>query len=616
MGGITGFIDHSNCLIEQDLLNASATLRHRGGNGNGFIFEKKDHYTLGIANERLATIDLSNKAAQPLTSNCGNYVITFNGTIYNHLQLRETLIKYGATFSSLSDTEVILESYKKWGKSAFEKLDGSFAFVIFDKILHQFLIARDEIGTKPLYFFKIKNCYAFASEIRALLSYPIFEKKINKNAIATYFRYGFFTGEETIYEGIFKAKKGFLSTIDLHSGNSYEAPLKRHQRVVDLPKQNEQSEQEIINHIEDLLTESILKKNIADVPIGILLNGGYDNATVAAVLQKNQTKRIKTYMVGIEGELHNVAQAKKIAAHLKTNHHDFFLSTKDAVKIVRNLPSVFEEPIGNSSAIPLLFLAERTKKDVKVLLNAEGGDELFGGYRAYTKAIKFKKLDDIKLPRFLKKTLAILLQKYNAQTSAIVKCKNLVDKYAEINACFTAQQLQKLLQVAYQPKVNKPQDDQNIKNLLIYDFENLLPNDLLYKSDKCLMHFGVENRDALLKTELVNYLKTLDAKWFIKGGEQQYLLKKITHKYIPSDLMKKPKGSFAVPLSLWLKTILKPFVEEYINAEKLNEHQLLDVTEVLKIKAAFNTNSSTYNAQKVWLILQFQMWYERWIKST
>ena len=157
MGGITGFIDHSNNLTEQDLRNASATLCHRGGNGNGFIFLKKEHYALGIANERLESIAPSNKGKQPLTSTCGNYSITFNGTIYNYAELRETLIKYGVIFSTLTDTEVILESYKKWGKAAFEKLDGSFAFVIFDKVLNQLLIARDEIGAKPLYFFNIKK---------------------------------------------------------------------------------------------------------------------------------------------------------------------------------------------------------------------------------------------------------------------------------------------------------------------------------------------------------------------------------------------------------------------------------------------------------------------------
>lgn len=616
MGGITGFIDHSNCLNEKDLRNASATLCHRGGDGNGFIFIKNEHYTLGIANERLATIDTSDKGKQPLTSTCGNYIITFSGTIYNYLALRETLIKYGVIFSTLTDTEVILESYKKWGKDAFEKLDGSFAFVIFDKILNQLLIARDEIGAKPLYFFKSKNCYAFASEIRALLSYPTFEKKVNKNAIATYFRYGFFVGEETIYEGIFKAKKGSLTTVDIHSGNSYEAPLKRHRKADDLIKNDEDSEEQIVNHIEDLLTDSILKRNIADVPVGILLNGGYDNATIAAILQKNQTKKIKTYTVGIENNLKEIAQARKIADYLKTNHHEFLLNSKDAIQILKKLPNVFEEPIGNSGVIPLLFLAENAKKDVRVLLNAEGADELFGGYRTYTKAIKFKNLDELKIPSFLKKPIYALLKKYNNKTKAIIESKGLLDKYLEINACFTPTQLQRLVQSEYKLKVNRIQDDQNIKNLLIHDLENYLPNDLLFKSDKSFMHFGIENRDALLKVELINYLKGLDPKWFIKGGEQKYLLKKITHKYIPSHLMKKPKGGFVIPLSLWLKTIFKPLVKEYINVDKLNEHDLLNTEEVLRIKAAFKTNSSTYNAQKLWLILQFQMWYERWIKMT
>ncbi len=614
MSGITGFLDHSNQLTEKDLLNASATLSYRGGNGNGIIFDHNEYYTLGIANERLATIDISTNGNQPLTSTCGKYSITFNGTIYNYQELRATLIKYGVTFSTLSDTEVILESYKKWGKEAFEKLDGSFAFVLFDRNVNQLLIARDEIGAKPLYFFKIKKCYAFASEIRALLSYPNFDKKINKNAIATYFRYGFFIGEETIYEDIFKAKKGFLTTIDTHSGNSYEAPIKRKQKIPNLSKQNKQSEQQILNHIEDLLTESILKRNIADVPVGVLLTGGYDNATIAAILQKNQTKRIKTFSVGIESKPNDIVQARKIANHLKTNHHEFFLNDKDAIQLVKNLSNVFEEPIGNSGVIPLLFLAEKVKKDVKVILNAEGGDELFGGYRTYTKAIKFKNFDEFKMPPFLKKTIYTILKNYNHKTKAIIEAKSLLYKYLEINACFTTTQLQSLVKSEYKPKTNPIEEDQNIKNLLIYDLENFLPSDLLYKSDKCFMHFGIENRDALLKVELINYLKNLDPKWFIKGGEQKYLLKKITHKYIPSHLMGKPKCGFAIPLSSWLKTILKPLVEEYVNIEKLKEHQLLNVEEALKIKSDFKANSSNYNAQKLWLILQFQMWYERWIK--
>jgi len=616
MCGITGFIDHTHLLNEQDLRKASATLQHRGGNGNGFIFEQKGHYTLGLANERLATIDLSAKAAQPLTSSCGNYVITFNGTIYNYLELRESLIKYGVIFSTLSDTEVILESYKKWGNGAFERLDGAFAFVILDKKSNQLLIARDEIGTKPLYYYKHDGFYAFASEIKALLTYTNIAKDVNKNAIATFFKYGYFKGEETIYKGILKIKKGFLTIIDIHSGNSYDSPLRRKFQQK-LPEPQVETELQIIDKIEELLTESILNRNLADASVGVLLSGGYDSATVAAILQKNQSKRIKTYTVGFEGESINEApHARKIAEHLKTNHHEFNLDATTAKDILEKLPTIFEEPIGNSGAIPLLFIAEKAHTDVKILLSAEGGDELFGGYRTYAKAIKFNDFKDRKLPNPLKNIIFYLLKKNNPKTKAVIEADSLLNKYLEINACFTNKELQKLLNME-EAIVSKPDKKAyDIKDLLIYDLNNYLPNDPIYRSDKCFMSYGIDNRDALLKTELINYLKLLDPEWFIKDGEQKYLLKRITNKYIPAQLMDKPRKGFTIPLEKWLKTSFKPLVEFYLDPVQLNEHLLLNVAEVAKIKTAFAKNPNLYNAQKVWLILQFQMWYANWIKAS
>lgn len=614
MCGITGFIDHNHVLNEQHLKNASLTLQHRGGNGNGLIFDQKEHYTLGIANERLATIDLSTKGQQPLTSTCGNYSITFNGTIYNYLELRESLIKYGVIFSTLTDTEVILESYKKWGNSAFEKLDGSFAFVILDRKLNQLIVARDEIGTKPLFYYKTKGFYAFASEMRALFAYPVIEKKINRNALATYFRYGYFKGEETIYEDIFRFKKGYLTILDIHSGNSYDVPMIRNRAQQPAQPISTETETQILDKIEELLTESILKRNVADVPIGVLLSGGYDSATVAAILQKNQTKRIKTFTIGFEGEkMDEAPQARKIAEHLKTNHQEFHLKKETASAILKKLPEIFEEPIGDSGAIALLFISEKINKEVKVLLSAEGGDELFGGYRTYAKALKFDSFDQRKLPQFLKNIITGALKKSSTKTKAIIEAEGLLNKYLEINACFTDQQLNRLLQTTTATKVKANDQVQNIKDLLIYDLHNYLPNDLLYKSDKCFMSFGVDNRDALLKTELINYLKTLDSEWFIRDGQQKYLLKKITNKYVPAHLMDKPKKGFVIPLATWLNTTFKPLVDVYLTPERLNKHDLLNVEQVLKIKANFKNNASDYNAQKVWLLLQFQMWYERWM---
>lgn len=613
MSGITGFIDHNHKIEETDLIQSSASLLHRGGSRTGFIFDKKGHYSLGIANQRLATIDLSERASQPLTTNCGNYSITLDGTIYNYLELRETLIKYGVTFSTLTDTEVILEGYKKWGYRCFEMLDGSFAFAIIDRKLNQLLIAKDEIGAKPIYYYKEKGFYGFASEIRALISYPIIKKEVNKNAIPTFFRYGYFIGEETIYSNIYKFRKGTLTTIDIHSGNSYDSPLTRKALIPSI-SENNQTEEQILETVEELLTESILKRNVADVSIGVLLSGGFDSATVAAILQKNQTKRIKTYTVSYKNEKRDEAlQARKIAEHLKTNHKEFYLDKVDALLMAKNLANVFDEPMGDSSVIPLLFIANKVKDEVKVLLGSEGGDELFGGYRTYAKAIKINSLLKGNLPKLLKDALIKFLKKTQPALKEVLEGEGLLDKYLAINACYSINQIEKLLDTEVDIPNKAKGKAQNIKDLLIHDLHNYLPNNIFLKNDKCFSHNGVDNRDALLKNDLIVYLASLDSKWFIRDGEQKYLLKKITAKYIPSNFISNPKKSFVIPLNKWLKTVLKPLVEEYLSEEKLKQHQLFNAKEALKIKASFYANASTYNAQRVWLLLQFQMWYYKWM---
>ncbi|MDQ7948498.1 MAG: asparagine synthase (glutamine-hydrolyzing) [Pedobacter sp.] len=611
MCGITGFIDHHQLINEAQLKQASATLRHRGGNGSGFIFDEKQHFTIGMANERLATIDLSPNAQQPLTSNCSQYSITFNGTIYNYLELRETLIKYGVIFSTLSDTEVILECYKKWGQRAFEKLDGSYAFALYDRQLNQLLVVRDEIGAKPLYYYRADGFYAFGSEIRALLSYPPVEKKINHEAVATFFSYGYFKNEQSIFDRICKHKKGIISIIDLHSGNSYDTPIFKSKPATLAPEP--ENEAAILDKIEELLTESILKRNVADVPIGVLLSGGYDSATVAAILQKNQSKRIKTFTIGFKDEkLNETPQAKKIAEYLKTNHHEFYLNPDSALQLLHQLPEVFDEPVGDSSAIALLFIAEKVKNEVKVLLGAEGGDELFGGYRTYAKAIKLDALANKKMPKAIKDLLISYLKLTQPKTKEILAADGLLTKYLAVNAAFTPEELDRLLQqpiALEQPKAKA----ETIKGLLLYDLHNYLPNHILTKTDRCFMHHGVDNRDAILKTELIDFLVALDPKWFMKDGQQKYLLKKITHKYIPAQLMASPKKGFVVPLANWLKTVFRPIIEKYLSHEKLDRHQLLSPAEVEKIKKTFYRNPSVYHAQKVWLLLQFQMWHERWM---
>ncbi len=610
MCGITGFIDYDGATTEQNLENASAHLQSRGGNGNGIIFEKHEKYTVGLANERLAIIDLSNKSLQPFTSPCGNYTLTFNGTIYNYIEIRQDLIKYGVIFNTLSDTEVLIESYIKWGLKMFEKLDGVFAFAILDRRKNQLVIARDAIGVKPLYIYKTNEFFAFSSAVGALFNYPLITKKINAEALKLYFRNGYFTGEATIFENIYSFKKGNATIIDLNSSHSYDT------RITNLaakPILNiTLNETEIITTIEELITDSVLKRSIADTSVGVLLSSGYDSATVAAILQKNQAKCVKTFTLGFQNKNFDEAPAaKKIAAYLKTNHQEYYINNKQAAETVALLPEIFDQPMGDSGAIPLVFIAKNAAKDVKVLLGAEGGDELFGGYNAYRQAIKINAYAN-RIPGFLKPSIANLLGSKKEKIKEIFNATSLLNTYTTINSYFTYTEINTLLNVTH--FANKQNNKtQNIKTLLAYDIDHYLPNDLLLKTDSSCMYFGVENRDALLKTNLVNYLKNLDEKWFIKDGISKYLLKKITHKYIPEKLMSKQKKGFSVPISLWLNTFLKPYVDEYLSHTELNKHNLFNPEVIFKIKNDFYVKGVATNAKKIWLLLQFQMWYNRWM---
>jgi asparagine synthase (glutamine-hydrolysing) len=611
MCGITGFIDYQKSISENDLLQASATLRHRGGDGNGHIYEIHDRYNVGLANERLATIDVSEGGAQPFTSLCGNYVITFNGTIYNYPELRATLIKYGITFQTLSDTEVLLECYKKWGNELFDKIDGAFAFAILDRKQHQLFLARDTMGVKPLYFYKDKNFFAFASELKAMLKYPI-EKKTNPSALEKYLRNGYFIGEETIFQNIWNFKKQHYFIIDLNSGNhlenKFENSLRATAQLVD--------EKEITSKLNELITESILRRNVADVNVGVMLSGGYDSATVAAILQKNQAKKIKTFTLGFKDrKLNEAPDAFAIAKYLNTNHQEFYIDDQDALQALESLPQIFDEPMGDSGAIPLAVIVKHiaADDDIKVLLGAEGGDELFAGYPNYTRSLllhqKIKKI-----PTFLKKAILIFSKTRRAKLDEIFKAEDLLNTYSIVSSLFTYSELSTLLNKDIHFSPSHLNNFNSLTDILRYDQNNYLPNDLLLKSDRITMHYGIDNRDALLSTKLVNFTNTIDETLILKNGNLKYLLKNITHQYIPKELMERPKKGFNMPIVEWMKTIYKPYIEEYLSPAQLDKHKFFNIVEIFKIKNRFYSANLASDARKLWLLLQFQMWYNRYIE--
>lgn len=606
MCGITGFVDYRKLISEQHLLNASAALRHRGGNGFGHIYEEQEKFNIGLANERLATIDISNNGLQPFTSSCGQYTITFNGTIYNYKELRNTLVKCDVAFRTHSDTEVLIECYKKWGHQLFEKIDGVFAFAILDRKQQQLFLARDTMGVKPLYFYKNQNFFAFSSELKGLLSYPI-EKSTNANALEKYLRYGYFHGNETIFKNILNFRKQHYFIINLESYSTLENKFKN-APVLYEPTDNKIA---ILKKTHDLIKESVLGRNVTDVNAGVMLSGGYDSATVAAILQRYQDKKTRTFTLGFKNKkIDEAPAASMIAKYLETDHNEYYIDNIEATSILENMPQIFDEPMGDSGAIPLAFLVSQiAKKDINVLLGAEGGDELFAGYTNYKKAIWLHQKAR-PLPIFLKNCFIRLSKNRQNKLQEIFETENLIDTYISLTSFFTIREINTLMNKEVAFSIDYETND-GIKSLLDFDKENYLPNDLLLKSDRITMHYGIDNRDALLKIDLANFLKKVDEKWFMKEGQLKYLLKEITHQYIPKKLMDRPKKGFSIPILEWMNTIYRPYLEEYLSPEQLNKHHFFDTLEILKIKNRFYINPSGGDARKLWLLLQFQMWYNK-----
>lgn len=593
MCGITGFIDYKNHIQEAQLNNASFLLKHRGGNGQGFFIQRNENFTIGLAHQRLAIIDISIQSNQPISSKCGNYFLVFNGIIYNHKELKEQLLKKKYEFHSNSDTEVLLNAFIEWEEECFKKLEGIFAIAIYNKKKQQILFIRDRVGAKPLFYYFSQNMICFSSEIKALKAYNL-NLCINKESLNNFLKFGYFPTSESIYKNILKVKPAHILKIDLKEKSTEQTPYWQ------LPTTSfsKNNIEDIIYHTKLLLKKSVISRTISDVPIGVLLSGGYDSATVAAILQNASNKKTRTYTIGFEDDNFNEAkEAKRIADYLGTDHNEYFLTSKEAINFIKNIGKIYDEPMGDSGAIALCMAASVANNDVKVLLSAEGGDELFGGYNSYYTAISWYKFFK-KIPKFNLKN--IIPHKFNS----LILSRSLLEFHQNITCYFYDEEIKNLTGKKNSPiTLNCFKDDLN--TLLDFDLQHYLPEDLLMKSDRTMMYFGIENREPFLDHQLIEYLSQIPSPYKYYNKEPKYILKQITHSYIPEALMRRPKKGFSIPLESWLKNDLKNFVKDNLYNNDIKG--LVNKEETNKILNSFFNNKKGYY-RKIWILLSLKLW--------
>lgn len=632
MCGIAGFIDFNSTSNEFILKKMIDTLTHRGPDGQGIDFIQNENCQIGLAHQRLSIIDLHTSAGQPMKWK--QWALVFNGEIYNYREIKKELAELGHQFITESDTEMILHAIDQWGLKAVDKFIGMFVIVLYDKENKTIQIIRDRAGVKPLYYYWHEGLFLFASELKAFHEHPQFKKEINLDAVALFMRYSYIPAPHCIFQNTFKLLQGyylFLTT------NTCQLTTTKYWDVNDAylqPKLNI-SESEAISETEAILKKAFDYRMVADVPVGVFLSGGYDSSAVAALLQKDSSNKIKTFTIGFHEPKYNEAPfAKQVAEHLGTEHTEYYCTINEAKAILPTLPHFYDEPFGDSSAIPTMLVSQLARKSVTVALSADGGDELFGGYFRHPIIQKMDKTIG-RLPQFARNSIYKVSGLVSPERIPIIKNKPLIgQRYAKFRKL-----IKKSSASAYLQNMSSVLDDETLENLfqnpteklpsffdekdlpncsvldniLAKDYKTYMADDILTKVDRATMSVALEGREPFLDQHIIDWVARLPDDMKIRNGEKKWILKQIVHKYLPKEMMDRPKWGFAIPIDSWFESELSDYFYQYLNKEYISHQNIFNFEEINSWLVKYKLGQKEYIVQ-LWCVLMFQLWYEKWMK--
>jgi len=630
--GLVGFI--SNQQQDSVLESMLSVLSYRGPDDSGVFVESVAEKYIHLGQNRLAIQDTSKKGHQPFVSDCGNFVLVFNGEVYNFNSIRLELETLGQVFISGSDTEVILYAFKQWGIKCLDKFIGMFAFAILDTQKQQLTLVRDRAGVKPLYYHLSDGGFAFASEIKSFHKFPSFQKKLNKSVLPYYFQYGYIPAPHSIFENTFKLEPGCYLQFSLKGTDPFKTTKYWDVAEYYQKEKFDDSEAKIVSNLEELLTDAVNLRMVSDVPVGVFLSGGYDSSLVTALLAQDKSRKLHTFTIGFEDKKYNEAEhAKAIAKHFNTEHTEYYVSNQDMLDKIELLPFHYDEPFADSSAIPTMIVAELAKKDVTVALSADGGDESFCGYSKYFMLKRFESTFNSSIKKGSVKGLLSLLnekqaERFNSWLPKKYQATNIQDKYIKFKRAMGSESLAEMFSNASSYvdsydvgrflKVDSDLlgqfefDDKLsfMDNMMLTDYKTFMADDVLTKVDRATMSVSLEGREPLLDHRIIEFMARVPLDIKYKNKQGKYLARKILYKHIPQAMIDKPKAGFQIPLVDWMLSDLKPLVDKHINESQLDD-EIFDVSEVMAIKREFYSGKHIL-VNVLWFILMFQMWREQW----
>lgn len=632
MCGVTGYYQpagFSTIDAEQTVRKMSACLSHRGPDDEGAWLDGDAGIAMG--HRRLAILDLSPAGQQPMISASGRYVVAFNGEIYNHLEIREKLALEDSPpeWRGYSDTETLLAAIDHWGiDSALKRAVGMFAIALWDRKKRTLTLARDRMGEKPLYYGWQNGSFLFGSELNALRAHSAFQSEIDRDVLAMYMCRGYIEAPYSIFKNIFKLLPGTYLQVSAHGRPGVLPVPKKYWSLLDVAERGlaqpfNGSDDEAITELESRLKNAVALQSVADVPLGAFLSGGVDSTTVVALMQEQSSGPVKTFTIGFNEENYNEAvHAKSVAQRLGTDHTELYITPREAMEVIPLLPRIYDEPFGDSSAIPTFLVSQLARKHVTVSLSGDSGDELFGGYKRYQRTTDIWDMIS-RLPRFSRSAMGFGLSAISQLSRSSEfgrKAKQLVSYLSarNVDECYQRHILQRqdvhdLVLGAGQlpPHASAPSflvSDKNPYEAMMYtDGMGYLPDDILAKVDRAAMDVSLETRIPFLDQHVIEFAWSLPTRMKIREGEGKWLLKQVLRKYVPDSLMARPKMGFGVPVGRWMRGPLRDWAENLLCSEKLEQQGFLN-PRLVRQEWLQHLNGVSMSGDKVWQVLMFQAW--------
>ena len=611
---------------------------HRGPDDSGMWLD--EDAGIGLAHRRLSILDLSPAGHQPMVSASGRYVIAFNGEIYNHLDLRKHLGE--CAWRGHSDTETLLAGFEIWGfEKTLQRAVGMFAIALWDRDERSLILARDRLGEKPLYYGWQGGVFLFGSELKALKQHPAFIGEVDRESLALYLRYCYVPAPRSIYRGIHKLASGTLLRV---RSSDWQLPEPTpFWSLKDIAEHGQRepfqgSDAEAVAALEAKLLDAVRLQQVADVPLGAFLSGGVDSSTIVALMQVQSSRPVRTFTIGFQEAGYNEAEhAKAVARHFCTDHTELYVTSAQAQTVIPRLATLYDEPFADSSQIPTYLVSQMAREYVTVSLSGDAGDELFGGYNRYAWATKI-----LQCPRPLRKLLAYGLTAlspsawsllYRALVPVLPKSMRFAlpgDKAHKLASILGVESPEAIYRSlistwsasadivlgAQEPTI-LPEDPAHwadevptfVHRMMYLDAMTYLPDDILVKVDRAAMGVSLETRVPFLDHRVVEFAWQLPLSLKIRRGQGKWILRQVLYKYIPKELIERPKMGFGVPIDAWLRGPLRDWAENLLSEPRLRQEGFFNAALVRQKWVEHLTGTRNWQ-QQIWCVLMFQAWLD------